>query len=105
MPGEQIAADLVRHLVRMLTAMDEEIRDLDNRLKRLLEQHDQAVLIASMPGVGPHLTAELLVSSYGDVLTFGSPDRLASVAGLAPVPQDSGDEGGVAADFHLPSAV
>jgi transposase len=98
-PGEQVAADLVRHLVRMLTALDEEIRDLDSRLKRLLAQHDQAVLLASMPGVGPQLAAELLVSSGGDVLTFGSPDRLASVAGLAPVPQDSGK---VSGNLHRP---
>jgi transposase len=28
--------------------------------------------------------------SHGDVLGFGSPDRLAAAAGLAPVPRDSG---------------
>src|SRR5271166_1345542 len=43
-----------------------------------------------MPGFGVTLGAEFLAATGGDMSAFGSPDRLASVCGLAPVPRDSG---------------
>ncbi len=42
-----------------------------------------------MPGFGPLLGAELLAAAGGDVSVFGTADRFAAVAGLAPVPRDS----------------
>jgi transposase len=43
-----------------------------------------------MPGFGPVLSAEFLGATGGDMTVFESADRLAGVAGLAPVPRDSG---------------
>ena len=43
-----------------------------------------------MPGFGPVLGAELLAATGGDFAAFGTSDRLAGIAGLAPVPRDSG---------------
>jgi transposase len=43
-----------------------------------------------MPGFGVTLGAEFLAATGGDIAVFGTPDRLAGVAGLAPVPRDSG---------------
>jgi transposase len=43
-----------------------------------------------MPGIGPVLAAEFIAHTGGDMSVFGSCDRLAGVAGLAPVPKDSG---------------
>lgn len=43
-----------------------------------------------MPGFGPQLGAEFLAATGGDLAVFTSPDRLAGIAGLAPVPRDSG---------------
>ncbi|MGW1361445.1 transposase, partial [Streptomyces chartreusis] len=52
--------------------------------------HPYAEVILSMPGLGPVLGAEFIAHTGGDMSVFGSADRLAGVAGLAPVPKDSG---------------
>lgn len=43
-----------------------------------------------MPGMGPLSGAEFIACTGGDMDALGSPVRLAGVAGLAPVPRDSG---------------
>ena len=43
-----------------------------------------------LPGFGVTLGAEFLAATGGDISAFDSVDRLAAVAGLAPVPRDSG---------------
>jgi transposase len=43
-----------------------------------------------MPGFGPRLAAEFVAATGGDVTVFGTTDRLAAFAGLAPAPRDSG---------------
>jgi transposase len=43
-----------------------------------------------MPGFGPVLAATFLANTGGDLNAFETVDRLASVAGLAPAPRDSG---------------
>ena len=55
----------------------------DRRLRR-------TVPLESLPGLGPILGTEFLVATGGELAGFASPDRLASYAGLVPVPQDSG---------------
>jgi transposase len=52
-----------------------------------------------MPGMGPHLGTEFLVATCGDLATFGTAGRLASYAGLVPVPRDSGR---VSGNLHRP---
>lgn len=47
-----------------------------------------------MPGIGDMLGAEFIAATGGDMAVFGSPDRLAGVAGLAPVPPGSGKVSG-----------
>ena len=49
-----------------------------------------AAIITSMPGFGSLLGAELLAATNGDLTNFNTADRLAGIAGLAPVPRDSG---------------
>ena len=44
----------------------------------------------TLPGFGPTLAAEFLAATGGEMTAFGSADRLAGYAGLAPVPRDSG---------------
>jgi transposase len=43
-----------------------------------------------MPGMGPLLGAEFLVTTGGSLACFATSGRLAAYAGLAPVPQDFG---------------
>lgn len=53
-----------------------------------------ADLISSMSGIGDMLGAAFIAATGDDMTAFGSPDRLASVAGLAPAPRDSGKVSG-----------
>jgi transposase len=70
--------------------LDTEIGDTDAMIEERFRRHRHAEIILSMPGFGVILGAEFLAATGGDIAAFGSTDRLAAVAGLAPVPRDSG---------------
>ncbi|MEY9997397.1 transposase [Streptomyces sp. V4I8] len=89
-PGERLAAAVVAKLAREVMALDEEIAETDALIEGRFREHPYAEAILSMPGLGPVLGAELIAHTGGDMSVFGSADRLAGVAGLAPVPKDSG---------------
>lgn len=98
-PGERVAAEVVLRLVKALQALNTELAELDAQIADLFRQHEHAHVISSLPGVGPLLGAELIAVTGGDVASFGSPDRLAGVAGLAPAPRDSGR---ISGNLHRP---
>ncbi|WEB45118.1 IS110 family transposase [Streptomyces yunnanensis] len=88
--GEKMAAAVVAKLAREVMALDEEIAETDALIEGRFRDHPHAEVILSMPGIGPVLGAEFIAHTGGDLSVFGSSDRLAGVAGLAPVPKDSG---------------
>ncbi len=88
--GEKLAATMIAKLAREVMALDEEIAETDVLIEGRFREHPHAEVILSMPGIGPVLAAEFIAHTGGDMSVFGSPDRLAGVAGLAPVPRDSG---------------
>jgi transposase len=88
-PGERLAARLVRELAAEALACRRRIIDLDAELNRLLERHPDAALIRSLPGMGAVLTAEFIAEA-GTLARFRSADALAAAAGLAPVLRQSG---------------
>jgi transposase len=91
LPGEATTALLVRQLARKLLDLDREIKDTSKLITSRFRAHPQAAIIESLPGMGPILGAEFLAATGGDVrAAFGRPARLASYAGLVPVPKDSG---------------
>lgn len=89
-PGEKTAAKMVHTLAREVMALDREIAELEALIEGRFREHPDAEVITSMPGIGNMLGAEFIAATGGDMTAFGSPDRLAGVAGLAPVPRDSG---------------
>jgi len=100
LPGEATTAMLVKKLARQLLDLDREIKDTDKLLTSRFRDHPQARIIESLPGMGPILGAQFLVATDGRVLeAFASSGRLASYAGLVPVPKDSGR---VAGNYHRP---
>lgn len=99
LPGEADAAMLIKRQARKLLDLDREIKDTDKLITTRFRQHPWAKIIESMPGMGPGLGADILVETGGDLATFGSAGRLASYAGLVPVPRDSGR---VSGNFHRP---
>jgi transposase len=89
-PGQQLAATMVARLAEEVMALDTEIGDTDAMIEDRFRSHRHAEIILSMPGFGVTLGAEFIAATGGDMGAFASADRLAGVAGLAPVPRDSG---------------
>ncbi|MEU6512478.1 IS110 family transposase, partial [Streptomyces sp. NPDC046942] len=90
LPGEKLAAAMVARLAKGVMALDEEIAELDALIEARFREHPHAEVILSLPGMGPKLGAEFIATTGGDMDAFGSADRLAGFAGLAPQPRDSG---------------
>ena len=64
--------------------------ELDDLIEARFREHPHAEVIRSLPGMGARLAAEFIATTGGDLDAFGSADRLAGFAGLAPQPRDSG---------------
>lgn len=98
-PGQDLAGAMVARLAKGVMALDEEISEIDALIESRFRQHKHAEVILSLPGFGVLLAAEFLASTGGDMSAFSGPDRLAGVAGLAPVPRDSGR---ISGNLHRP---
>jgi transposase len=88
-PGEAVAAELIRDLAQEMLAGREQLTQIDKRISAVLDRHPDAALIRSLPGMGATLTAELLAIT-GGLDRFPTGDQLAAAAGLAPVLRQSG---------------
>jgi transposase len=99
LPGEQVAACLIADLAEGVLALDEQIKQVDELIQGRFHRHPAAEVILSLPGMGVLLGAEFLAVTAGNMAAFGTPDRLASLAGVAPVPRDSGR---VVGNLHRP---
>lgn len=90
LPGEALSAQLVQTLAGEVMALNEQIRDVEKLIEGRFRRHERAEVISSLPGIGTILGAEFLAATGGDMTVSGTSDRLASFAGLAPAPRDSG---------------
>lgn len=98
-PGEKITAQVIHTLAKEVMGLNEQIAEIDKLIAARFRDHDLAEVISSMPGIGPLLGAEFLAATACDMSRFGSSDRLASFAGVAPVPRDSGN---ISGNLHRP---
>jgi transposase len=96
---EVLAARLVAQLAERIAGIDSDTAQLDEQIKQRFEQHPDAPILLSMPGFGPVLAVTFLANTGGDLGAFETVDRLASVAGLAPAPRDSGR---ISGNHHRP---
>ena len=94
LPGERLAADMATRLAKGIIGLDEEIAEVEALIEARFRDHPAARVILSLPGMGPMLSADFLAATGGDMAAFGSADRLAGYAGLAPAPRDSGQVSG-----------
>ncbi|MGP4053030.1 IS110 family transposase [Streptomyces sp. 2A115] len=99
LPGETLAAAMVLRLAKGVMALDEEIAELDALIEARFREHPHAAVIRSLPGMGPRLGAAFIAATGGEMDAFGTADRLAGFAGLAPRPRDSGR---VSGNLHRP---
>ncbi|WP_247204321.1 IS110 family transposase [Streptomyces sp. AgN23] len=99
LPDDEHAIEL-RVLTSRRTGLNADRTRRVNRLRgQLFRDHGLADVIASMPGIGPLLGAEFLAATAGDMSRYGTADRLASLAGVSPLPRDSGN---VSGNLHRP---
>lgn len=98
LPGQDTAAGLAADFATALLALRRRINETDKAIAAAFATHPQAAVIRSLPGMGTLVAAEFAVA-VGDLSTFAGPDQLASYAGLAPVPRDSGKRTG---NLHRP---
>ncbi len=80
-------------------SLNEQITEIDKLIAARFREHELAEVISSMPGIGPRLGAEFLAATAGDMSRYGTADRLTSLAGVAPVPRDSGN---ISGNLHRP---
>jgi transposase len=99
LPGERITAQVIHALAREVMGLNEQLAEIDKLIAARFREHDLAEVIESMPGIGPLMGAEFLAATAGDMSRYGSADRLASLACVAPVPRDSGN---VSGNLHRP---
>ncbi|MGW1039564.1 IS110 family transposase [Streptomyces sp. NPDC002547] len=99
LPGEKITAQMIHTLAKEVMGLNEQLAEIDKLIAARFREHGLAEVIESMPGIGPLLGAEFLAATAGDMSRYGSADRLASLAGVAPVPRDSGS---VSGNLHRP---
>ena len=89
LPAENVAATICAELANEALALKESVAALDGELEKRFFARPEARILASLPGMGPVLGSEFLVS-VGDLSAFSSADQLAAYAGLVPAAHDSG---------------
>jgi len=89
LPAARAKATLAAEIASEVLRAKGQIAALEARLEELLATIPQAAIIRTLPGMGACLTAEFLAEA-SDLGRFGSADRLAAAAGIAPVLRASG---------------
>lgn len=89
LPAAETKATLACEIASEVLRTKERIDALETRLAELVEGHPQGKVLMSLPGMGIIMTAEFLAQA-DDLSRFGSPDRFAAAAGIAPVLRASG---------------
>lgn len=89
LPAAEAKAALVSEMAAEVLRTRGRVATVDTRLEELMAAKPEAVVVRSMPGMGPLFTAEFL-SEVGDSSRFASADALAAAAGLVPATRQSG---------------
>ena len=89
LPLEGWTARRRKDLLQLLAELDRHLNELDEAVSRAAEQHPQARLLMTQPGVGP-ITSLAFVLTIGDVNRFKHSGQVASYVGLIPREHSSG---------------
>jgi transposase len=89
-PVEHALAIAAVGLIETITAISDAIDALKTELATLFDQHPQAPIITSFPGLGPVLGARLLGELGDDPNRFLDARGVRSFAGTAPITRASG---------------
>lgn len=80
---------IVSSHLELIEVLDRSLRQIRRRVIRTAREVPAAVLLASVPGIGPYW-ALLLAAELLPIERFPGPNQLVSYAGLAPTTQSSG---------------
>lgn len=89
-PIEQAMGAQLRGLLRQLDAICATLVDLEERIEAAFNEHPDATIVTSVPGVGVQLGARLLAEIGDDRGRFANARALRAFAGAAPVTRSSG---------------
>jgi transposase len=87
-PAARVQVDL---LLELVDALGVRIRQLDDRVKRLVQGDPEAARLQTWPGIGT-FGAALLQAEIGSIQRFRTAHELVAYAGLAPSTASSGDQ-------------
>jgi Transposase/Transposase IS116/IS110/IS902 family len=79
-----------RSAIRLIAAYTAEIAELEQALAEHFEQHPDAKIVRSLPGLGTILGARVLGESGDDRTRFASPQSRKNYAGTSPITRASG---------------
>ncbi len=87
--SERIAGRVISELAKTLRDLKHRRGQLQEEITEIFENHPQAPILLSLPGIGPRTGAQILVEII-DINRFPTSGHLASYAGLTPVTRRSG---------------
>lgn len=79
----------VRQVCQDLDLWRRHIRDLDQDIGRLLDEHEVGSLLTTIDGIGP-TSAARLIAEFGDIDRFRGPAAMAAYIGVTPALRQSG---------------
>lgn len=82
--------DLVRALAGLLKSLHKSVQQLEEKIKRAMDEHPDAPIFRSFPGAGPNLAPRLLAAFGTQRDRFQSAEEVAQLYGIAPVVIESG---------------
>jgi transposase len=78
-------------LMNQLDKLEEQIKEMENRIRALAQETPEMKILMTLPGIGWILSA-VIVLEAGEILRFPSAQHLASYAGTTPRVHQSGDK-------------
>jgi transposase len=85
------SAQMVRVIVLQLSKLLEGIKQFDQQIASLFEQHPDRAFYESLPGAGPALEPRIAVAFGSDRSRFDSAQEIQQFSGTAPVTRSSGN--------------
>ena len=77
----------LQHTIRLIRELDSEISEIEDEIKRLMDEIDSPIL--SIPGMGFRMAA-MILAEIGDFSRFDSPDKVLAFSGFSPSTYQSG---------------
>lgn len=81
---------IVQEYVRLIRALQENIKELDQQIEALTDAHPEKALFEGLPGAGPALLPRLIIAFGTNRDRFASASELQAYSGIAPVTERSG---------------